>query len=296
MADPGPVRRAVEIGLYRLMEASIRLLPHRLAAPIGMTWGEQWRILSPRRAGLARENLARALPELGAADHERLARACFRELGATVAETLSYGRFDPVGLCRRVTLEGWEHLTEAEGDGRGVVLLSAHVGNWEMAAQVIGLYAGPLAVVTRAMDNPLLETRIRALRERLGNRTLVKEGAVRGMIRTLREGGRVGILVDQRARHAAGILVPFLGRPAWTTSAVAAVSLRTQAPVVPAFGERLPGGRLRVHLRPPIRPRGLDRSDPEALVRLTARYLEAVGEQIKRQPECWTWMHDRWRP
>ncbi len=295
MADPGPLRCRVEVGLFQLVQGSVRALPHRLAARVGAGWGDIWRAVSPGRRRLALENLARALPEIDEEQRRRLARQCFRELGTTVAEILSFGRFDATDLCRHVTVEGWDHLKEAEEDERGVMLLSAHVGNWEMAAQIIGLYAGPLHVVVRAMDNPALDRRIRGVREAHGNHTLVKRGAVRGILKTLRAGGRVGILVDQRARRSAGVLVPFLGRPAWTTTTPAAIALRTGSPVVPVFGERRSRGRLLVRVRPPIRPGGLDGSNPEAIAHLTTRYVEAVEEQIRRNPGSWTWMHDRWR-
>ena len=158
-------------------------------------------------------------------------------------------------FCRRLTLEGWHHLQDAQALGKGVFVMSAHLGCWEAAAQTVALYGGSMDVVGRPMDNPYLDRDLTRLRTRFGNRVLDKRGAARGIIKALRRGGAVGILIDQRSPdYQDGVEVPFFGQPSRTSSVLARISLRTGAPVVPIFGYPEAGGTYRVVLRPPIPP------------------------------------------
>ena len=120
-----------------------------------------------------------------------------------------------------MTLVGLERLAEADERGRGVIVLSAHFGNWEIVPPMVALARGPMASVGRPADNPYVDREIQALRTRFGNRSLDKRGAVREMFRVLREPGRLGLLIDQRVRAEEAIDVPFFGRPALTSPIVA---------------------------------------------------------------------------
>jgi KDO2-lipid IV(A) lauroyltransferase len=130
-------------------------------------------------------------------------------------------------------------------------------------------------------------------RQRFGIREVHKQGAARQIFRVVREGGRVGMVIDQRVRPGQGIVLPFLGHPALVTPLPASVSLRTGAPVVPIFGWPERRGHYRVELGEPIHP-GEGRGD-EAVAALTARYLAVLEDAIRRRPEQWLWMHRRWR-
>jgi KDO2-lipid IV(A) lauroyltransferase len=170
-----------------------------------------------------------------------------------------------------------------------------------MAAQAVALYRDGMEVVGRPLDNPHLNAHLQALRGRFGNGSIDKRGAARGMFRTLRQGGRVGILIDQRPRKSEGLEVPFFGQPTATVDVLARLSLRTGAPVVPIFGHPEPGGRYRVVLREPIYPPDLA-GDPDAagdeeaaVVALTARYMAVVEAEIRRDPASWLWLHERWK-
>ncbi len=285
------LRFAVEYGLLQTMIGLIRALPHGAARRVGAVIGELAHLLDRRHRFVARNNLALALPELSEAERRRLARRCFRHLGGMFCDNLSLARFDAVELCRRLTLEGWDHLRRADEQGRGVLILSAHFGNWEVLAHPVALYRGPMHFVARPADNPLIERRVRQLRERFGNASLPKRGSARQMLQVLRSGGRLTLLIDQRVHPNEGIEVPFFGHPAMTTPLLAKLSLRTGSPVVPVFAVPEPGGRFRVAARPAIEPQG--RGD-EAIRTLTARYLEVIEAEIRARPHMWMWMHERW--
>ena len=301
------LRHRIEYAAYALVRALVRLLPHAGARVVGRGLGRLLHAVMGKHRRIVRENLALALPEIPVEERRRMVPKVFEHLGLSLADALSVERFDLEGLCRRIDLEGWEHLQEAERRakerGTGLFILSAHLGLWEVAAYPPGIYGGPLHVIGRPLDNPLLDRELVRSRARFGNELIPKRGAVRPMVKTLARGGRVGILIDQRARPGEGIWVPFFGVPAYTTPILARIALRTGAPVVPIFGHPLPDGRYRVVLREPLWPDGPERpdeapegvSEDEAVAALTRRYLEACEAEIRRHPETWLWLHERWK-
>lgn len=289
-----PVRHRVEYGLYLIFRTFLRALPHAASRTVGHGLGNLAHALDRRHREIARRNMALALPELGAAEHGRLVRDCFRHFGAALCDAVSSGRFDAVEICRRFTLEGWEHIEEAEGLGRGLFFLTAHLGFWELAPPILGLYRGPVGIVVRPADNPWLDRELTALRERFGNATFPKRGAARKMLETVRGRGRVGLLIDQRVQEKEGIETTFFGHPALTSPILARMSLRTGAPVVPVTIYPAPGGRYRLVARPAIHPPAGAEDDEPAVAELTQRYLAVAEDDIRANPAMWLWMHRRW--
>jgi KDO2-lipid IV(A) lauroyltransferase len=289
-----PVRHRIEFGLYLALKGFLRALPHSGARRIGRLVGSLAHALDRRHREVALQNMALALPGLGPEERRRLVRECFRHFGSALCDVLSSTRFDATELCHLYTLEGWENLEEAERRGRGIFILSAHVGFWEMVPPMIGLTRGRMDIVVRPADNPWLDRELRSLRERSGNAVIPKRGAARRMLEVLREKGRVGILIDQRVQPREGIAVPFFGHPALTSPVLARLSLRTGAAVVPIAAYPLPGGRYRMVVRPPILPPAGGEDTEETVAALTRRYLEAAEEDIRAHPDQWLWMHRRW--
>jgi Kdo2-lipid IVA lauroyltransferase/acyltransferase len=289
-----PVRHRVEYAFYLGLKGFLRALPHQAARGFGRGLGALAHRVDRRHREVALANLALALPELSETERRLLVAECFRHFGGALCDTVSSSRFDVQELCHRLTYEGWEHLEEAAAAGKGVFVLSAHLGHWEIAALPIGIAKGSLHVVVRPADNPWLDRELTHLRERFGNRVTAKQGAARKMIQVLRERGWAGILIDQRVQPREAIAVPFFGRPALTTPVLARLSLRTGAPVVAIFAFPEPGGRYRFVAREPIFPESPG-SDPEdAVARLTERYLALTEEEIRKRPAQWLWMHRRW--
>jgi KDO2-lipid IV(A) lauroyltransferase len=288
-----PIRHRVEYGLYRTLKGFLRALPHSATRALGRGLGSLAHGVDARHREVALRNMALALPEVPEAERRRLVRECFRHFGSALCDAVSSTRFDAQEMCRRFTLEGWEHVEEAESLGRGVFMLTAHLGLWELVPPIVGLYRGPIDIVVRPADNPWLDRELCDLRERFGNRVVPKRGAARRMLETIRASGRVGLLIDQRVQEREGITVPFFGRPALTSSILARVSLRTGAPVIPMTAYPEPKGRYRVVVRPAILPPE-SKDDDTAVAALTRRYLEVAEEDIRAHPEIWLWMHRRW--
>ncbi|MEO8277155.1 MAG: lysophospholipid acyltransferase family protein [Thermoanaerobaculia bacterium] len=291
-----PVRHAVEYGAFSIFNATVRALPHAASRALGGALGAVAGTLDRRRRRIAEENLRLAMPELGAPARARIRAACFRHFGASFCDSLSSLRFSGPALLARIEFTGWENFAIAAEGGRGTIVLGSHFGDWEVVPAAIALTVGPMSSVGRRADNPHFDRLIQRLRTRFGNGSLDKRGSVREMFRLLERGGRLGLLIDQRVRAEEGIDVPFFGRPASTSPIVARLSRRTGAPVVPVFGEELPGGRYRVEALSPIFPSEIGNAPAaDADLQLTRRYLTILEERARARPELWLWLHNRWK-
>jgi KDO2-lipid IV(A) lauroyltransferase len=228
------------------------------------------------------------------AEIRRVAREVFAHFGGLAADLLR-SETEPVGsLLSRVEIVGMEHARAAASSGRGVFFATPHIGNWEWAALVTGASGFPVTVVARPLDNPLLDTRLRAMRERTGCLVVSKREAARTLLKTLRSGGVVGILADQRARPPDAVVVPFFGRPASTTTSIARFVEKTGALILPVVCLRVAPGRYRLVYSAPIDVAGLPPEEREVQP-LTALVTALVESQVRAAPEQWLWLHDRWR-
>jgi KDO2-lipid IV(A) lauroyltransferase len=223
----------------------------------------------------------------------RTARAVYAHFGATLLDMLWLMRRPPRDIVALVDVVGEQHVRDAQSDGRGVLMLTGHFGNWEIAGLTHGQVFGPIGVVARPLDNPALDARLCAFRVLTGNTVIYKQRALQQVMRLLRQQGSVALLIDQNVQEGA-VFVDFFGRKAATTTVAAALALKTGAPVVPGFAELLPSGRYRFEYHPPIRyRRGGDRQAD--IVSLTQRLTSAIESVVRQRPEQWLWLHRRWK-
>jgi KDO2-lipid IV(A) lauroyltransferase len=287
----GSVLAALALALFAPLGWLLAHLPAPAGLWVGRRLGDLAWLALPRRRAVTRENLARAFgAERPPAALRRLARRSFEHLGMNLVETCGLLFRPPSALLSRVDLAGGEHLEKAAGEGKGVLLLSAHLGNWELLAPAHALTAFELSVVVRPLDQPLLDRIVERFRRRSGVELIAKRRALREVLAALRRGRMVGVLLDQNAARAEGVFAPFFGIPASTSKGLAVISLRTGAPVVPVFIRRADGGRHRVEVEAPLPvPAGGD------VVAYTAAFNRAIEAAVRRAPEQWFWMHERWR-
>ena len=247
-----------------------------------------------RRRRLALANLAAAFPELDPRERRRLGRRAFQHLGLVVVELAGVLGRPLAASLGRIRLEGLEHLEDVMKRHGRALGLSAHLGNWEMLSVAHRLTAYPLAVVVRPLDSPSLQLLAEQARRKTGVEVIAKRRALGPVLSALSAGKIVGILLDQNASRREGVFVPFFGRPASTSRALAVLALRTGTPIVPIFARRDPDGAHRVIVHAPLAwPSAADRG--RAVVELTAACARAVERAIREAPEQWLWMHDRWR-
>lgn len=245
----------------------------------------------PRYRRIALENLEQALGDVcPEAERWRLARRTFRNLMRALLEFLKTPQLGPEGLREKVALEGEEHIRRAHQEGKGIIFVTGHLGNWEwLGSRVAQEY--PLSVVAREQDDPKLEEWVRQLRERNGLRVLSRSEVGR-MLRTLRRGEALGMLVDQNT-VVGSVFVPFFGRLAATVAGPVVLAKRSGAPILPIFIHRCSQGHRAV-CYPPLR---LDCTDDpqEDMRRNVARMTRAIQWAIEEHPDEWLWFHRRWR-
>jgi KDO2-lipid IV(A) lauroyltransferase len=247
----------------------------------------------PRRRRIALANLGRAYPALPEAERRRLARRASQHLGMTLVELPRLLTAPLDETLARIRLEGIGHLHAAMSAHGRALLLTAHLGNWEILCAAHRLTEYGLSIVVRPLDAPWLDAVAGRLRRRTGVEVIDKRGALRPVLQALRQGRMVGILMDQNAARREGVFVKFFGHPASTSRSLALLAVRTGAPVVPIFARRIGGGHT-IFIRPALIASASNDADA-AVVELTARCTAEIEAAIREAPEQWLWSHDRWR-
>ena len=287
-------RFALETALASAVSAVARRLPRRAALAFGRRLGRLWGMLDRRHLEVAADNLRQAFPEWDEARVLRVARGVYAHFGAMLMDLL-WMESRPVGeLLALADVEGIEVLKAALREGRGVVCPTAHFGNWEFQGFASAPLVGPFSVIARALDNPELDRRLVALRTATGNTVVYKKKAITQIMRTIREGGLVAIVIDQNVQERDGVFVPFFGRPACTTTVAAALALKTGCAIVPGRCAIGPDDRYRMTYGPRVEARDSGRRD-EDIVALTARLTAIIEGWVREAPEQWLWLHRRWK-
>lgn len=224
----------------------------------------------------------------------KMARGVFENLGMNLMEfcRLPWLRSEDLDGC--VTHSGFENLVKAKEKGKGVIFLTAHLGNWELMAVAYALRGYPISIVVRGMDSPYLERFIGWVRTRCGNRIIYKKGSMRELINLLKGGGMVGILLDQNVTWSEGVFVDFFGRLACTNKGLALLAMGSGAPVIPTFIVRKGGGKHEVILGEEVEVKVTGDKKRDILVN-TARFTKGIEDFIRKYPEQWFWLHQRWK-
>jgi len=288
------VRRRLETLATAAVSALLHVMPRRAALGFGATLGRALASLDRRHVAIARDNLRQAFPDWDGARLEATARAVYVHFGRMLLDILWMQGRPAEEVLRFVEVEGREHVEAAMSAKRGVVYCTGHVGNWEVHAIALALAHGPISVLARPLDNPALDARLCAFRTSSGNEVIYKSKALPRIIRALRAGRGVAILLDQNVQAKDGIFVDFFGRPAATTTVAAALAAKTGCALVPAHSELMPDGRYRLTYDPPVTwaPSGDHAAD---IARTTQELAYRTEEWIRRRPEQWLWMPRRWK-
>jgi Kdo2-lipid IVA lauroyltransferase/acyltransferase len=287
------VRRQLEYLLVRTFQTIVGVLPDPFVRAFGGAMGSMVFLLDRPHRRVAEENLARAFPSRSAAERRAIVRAAFRHFGRLLFAILKFSTLPPEQILARVEFDGDERVRLAYGQGKGVLFITGHFGFWELHAVAHPLQFEPIGVLARTLDNTQLNTLLEQIRQRTGNTVIYRQGAIRRVMRLLSERHGVAVLIDQHIQGPDAVYVEFFERPAATTSAVAALALRTGAPVVPVFALPLPKGRYRLIYEHPVEPPAADSED--AIREFTQRCTDVLEMYVRRHPDLWLWMHRRWR-
>jgi KDO2-lipid IV(A) lauroyltransferase len=287
------MKHYLEYLIVKAVGLALRPLPLAVVRRVGEGLGLMFYAVDRVHRRIALANLEVAFPQRTADERKAIAQMMFRHFGRLLLELLKFAAMPGARQLALVEWQGEERVTLALAQGKGVLFCTGHFGFWEQQALVHALRFGPMAVMARPLDNPRLHSLLEDIRTSNGNAVLYRHGAVRKALRLLAEGKSVGILIDQHMTSPDAIYVDFFGRPAATTSTLAALALRTGAPVIPLFAFPLANGRYRMIYEHPVAPPSHD--SPDAVREFTQRCTDVLEMHVRRHPELWLWMHRRWR-
>ncbi len=246
------------------------------------------------RRHVVERQIAAAFPERSADEVSALARAAYAHLGRSTIETALLPSIGQSGVLDLVeSAEGFELIDEAMAAGKGAILITGHLGNWELAGAYVAARGVPMDVIVRTQANPLFDTYLNQTRATLGMTVVRDREAVRRTPRSLREGRAVAFVADQGVLGLASTFVPFFGRPAKTPRGAAVFAMRYRVPTLFVTALRQPSGRYRVSVESiPIIDTGDRDADVDAIV---ANYTAVLERWVRTAPEQYFWHHRRWR-
>lgn len=282
------IQYAVLMSLIRF----INIFPFKISDWILRGMGLLLYAFDKRHRKTALENLRASFHEKGNAEITSIAKGVFKNIGSIVAEMARVFKDGNKWLEKAVVYEGVENLTGAIKKGKGVLIMTGHIGNWEIGAIVGKDYK--LNFVVRTLDNRFLNKIIYNIRTTFNSGVIEKKNAVREILRCLKRNELVAILMDQNTGRDEGVFVDFFGRKACTTPVIATLALRTGAPVLPIFAIREGIGKIKIIIGEAIEviPSGDYQKDIE---RYTALFTGIIESVIRKYPDQWLWLHRRWK-
>jgi Kdo2-lipid IVA lauroyltransferase/acyltransferase len=290
------IKNAATYWLARFAIWFVSLLPLERALALGDHVGAllYYLLREPRR--LALEHLELAFGDrLSPAQRQDIAQAAFQNSARSFCEAAKLDAIRP-HFDQYVTVEGWEHAEAISAGNRGAIVVTGHIGNWELLAAYFAHKGFPVTAIANRIHSRSLNSLVVEFRARHGVRTIVRRShsSAREIVRVLRRRGILAMLVDQDVKRTPSVSVPFFGRKARTPVAAASLAIRLNIPLVAVFSQRQPDGGQRLRILPPLpHPHSGDRHHD--VIELTRRINQTVEDQILSHPDQWVWWHKRWR-
>jgi KDO2-lipid IV(A) lauroyltransferase len=285
----------MEAASLQLLVGGLGILPRPLARAVGASIGAlAWMSLGRlRRVGL--RNLEMALPEKSPSERETILRGVYRSLGWQLAEFCKMRGYTLEQASKFIRYEGMENYLAARGRGKGVFVLTGHLGAWELSSFYHSLAGYPMSLVIRRLDNSLVDTFVNRIRCMHGNQVIHKDDFARGLLTAMHRGETVGILMDTNMTPPQGVFVPFFGVEACTASGLARVAMRSGAAVLPGFllweeSEQ----KYVLHFGQQLELVRTGDTDVD-IVENTALFTRTIESYVRRYPEQWLWVHRRWK-
>ena len=289
------IREWLEFSAVWLLVRALGLMPRRMARQAGAWIGAAAFQLMGRLRRVGMRNLALAYPEWDEQRRSATLLVVYRNLGYLLAEFCLMSGYRREQASEFIEYDGLDHYLDARERGKGVLVLTGHLGAWELSSFYHSLAGFPMGLVIRRLDNPLVDRFVNGIRTLHGNRVIHKDDFARGLISAMRAGATVGILMDTNMTPPQGVFVPFFGVQACTASGLARVALRTGAAVLPGF-LLWDEARQKYVLRfgKPMDLVRTGAADADVLAN-TAAFTAAIEGYVRANPEQWLWMHRRWK-
>lgn len=297
MAKPGKLQTFLEYWAAKSVLTGLGMLPAQAAIAVGKEMGGLFYLLAGDLRRTAAINLKLAFPEKSEEERRELLRECFYSLGRVLGLFSQFVTRSEEELRNLIEPSGFEHLDYAlKKYGKRLILLTAHLGAWELTSFSFSFLGYPMTIPVRRIDNPRVEQLIDPYRTRFGNTTLDKLSAGRLMLKILRSGDRhIGLLPDLNTLDDEAIFVDFFGVPAATNFVIAKLALRTNAPLVPVFAPwSEEKKKYLLIVTPPLEPESTGDEDAD-IRRLTADLALRIENEIRKYPGQWLWVHKRWK-
>jgi Kdo2-lipid IVA lauroyltransferase/acyltransferase len=279
----------VEYALAQTLLNVLRVVPRRLAFTIAAAFTKTLDVALPRLRRVALKNLSFAFPDCTQEQRQHIVNGVFESLARLLVAFAKFPGLNSSNIRGWIRYEGLENYHRAKSKGRGVLVATAHLGNWELSAFAHALMTEPMFVMVRSLDNPLVDKLVENRRQLSGNQLLLKKDVALSVVRALKNNAVVGILIDQNTAPEEGVFVDFFGKKACANIAFAKLGARTGASVVPgfAFWERSENKYV-LRFYPELEMSG----DPE---RDTQKIQAEIERHIRKYPDQWMWIHRRWR-
>jgi KDO2-lipid IV(A) lauroyltransferase len=289
------LRETLEFAVVWLFVSGLRVLPRGMARWVGALIGRISYLVLSRLRQVGQLNLALAYPEMSAEERDGILRREYRNLGWLLAEFCQMRGYSPERASEFIRYEGLENFKRAQAKGQGVLVLTGHLGAWELSSFYHSLMGMPMGMVIRRLDNPLVDAYVNRIRCLHGNRVIHKDDFARGLIASMRAGETVGILMDTNMTPPQGVFVPFFDVAACTASGMARVAQKTGAAVVPGFllweeSEQ----RYVLRFGQEIAMVATGNAEEDSVAN-TALFTSVLERYIRLYPDQWLWMHRRWK-
>jgi len=275
----------------KMIEKLIFLFSRQKAIALGRTLGGWGYYLFRKRRLLALHNLKLAFKETyNEQQRKKIIRRVFQNLGITLIEFFRFSEVTEENLSHYVTIHGKEILDEAYSKNKGVLSLSAHLGNWEFLINTIGLSGYKTAVISKSARQAYVNDYIFTHRTINNVTFLTGKQITKNILKLLKSGAVIGIVLDQHGVQSESVTVPFFGRNAYTLKSLAVLALRTGAPVVPIYTYRDENYHHHVVIEPPI-----PLLEDDSIESCTLKYNQWLESVIQKHPDQWIWTHNRWK-
>jgi KDO2-lipid IV(A) lauroyltransferase len=289
------MREMIEFWLVKGISWILGLIPRRLACFVsdGLAWLVFTLFGRLRRVG--RRNLEMAFPSLSPEARQAILKGVYRSLGRQLVEFCRMSRYTPANTERWIRTEGLFNYTAARDRGKGVLVLTGHLGAWELSSFYHSLMGHPMGMVIRRLDNRHLDAYVNSIRCMYGNKVLHKDDFARGLLTAMHKGETVGILMDTNMTPPQGAFAKFFGKEACTGTGLARVALKTGATVLPGFMVwEAEEHKFVLHFGPPIEFEVTGDLEADVLA-ATQQCNDVLEAWIRRYPDQWLWIHRRWK-
>lgn len=248
-----------------------------------------------KRRNIALENLRFAFPCMPEKQRRRIAKRSMQSLLLTYLEIMGMSKLTPQRLAKKVNVsDAISLINDVYSRNKGIVLLSGHLGNWELMIHAVGIYTDiPISIVVKPQSNHRVDAYMSKIRQVSGNKTINMYHAARAIINVVKNKEVLALLVDQAATEDKDVFVDFFGRPASTFKVIAELCIRYDIPLVMGFSVRQNDGKYKIRVRE-INFQDI-KNDSDAVLKLTQRHVKELESVIRKYPEQWTWMHRRWK-